>query len=983
MISIERFWNLATDSRLFTLEQVERLAIAFSQIKGASAQANAPALAEWLIAQNALSRYQANVLLAGQPGPFWFGDYQVHGRIESGALAGAYRSVHAPTGHGVLLEFVPAAEASDPGQLSAVASRVQTAIRASHPHLRRCYEWVDLGRYKFLATEDPPGRSLDLYLAQGRPLPPPDACRLARQTALALSVWHAEGFAHGGLVPDQVFITPAGNARLVQPALPAPSVDFSILGQAGEPAKRLMMLLDYLAPERFQAGRVADVAGDIYALGCILYQMLSGRLPFAGGDARQKAIAHATLPIAPLAAWGVPEPLSQVVAYLMAKDVSLRYASAAQVADALAPFIPQAALLPAIEPVPLSAAKYQAGISGRRQSQATRPLEARTSAVAAVVAPLAQPQPAAATGVGIPIRTSEPPRRSDRRSSQLPLVAGGISGALALGFALYLYATSGDPAPIAPRVNSPKKRPEVARNDVKARNVEPTQPNREPAVPDVAAKNTQPSPSPPKVVEKAKPPEVPASSEELIEDDQKSLWASPTHGPPLSLAHVGLGAQAALILRPAELLSLDEGKKVLEALGPAGETFVRAVEGIAGVRLTDIEQLVVALYPHGDQPPRASYVVRLKSQTPEGTLARNWKNVSPSKTRDGKNLYAGESFAYYLPPAEKGRVFAAGSIETIQEVAELDGKEPTLPVPLVKLLRSGDSDRQATFVCEPSLLFGDGRKLFAGVAEGFREPLSRFLGEEVQAVAASMHLSDGRFFLELRAVGRLEAKPDALARSLETGVKDLAKRLDDFVLDREISRHSKKLLNRFPQMLREVAAYLRTDAGAEGAVLRCYLPASAAHNLARATELALHESAGASMTAAGPPPTPIVPASVAQKLEKKISLAFPRDTLERSIELWAAETGVKAVILGSDLQLEGITKNQSFGLEEIDQKAVAVLGQILKKASPDGKLVYVIKPEQPGGSDVVFITTLAAAAKRGDKLPSGIVAPKAAPKRKA
>ena len=69
------------------------------------------------------------------------------------------------------------------------------------------------------------------------------------------------------------------------------------------------------------------------------------------------------------------------------------------------------------------------------------------------------------------------------------------------------------------------------------------------------------------------------------------------------------------------------------------------------------------------------------------------------------------------------------------------------------------------------------------------------------------------------------------------------------------------------------------------------------------------------------------------------------------------------------LQLEGITKNQSFGLDEKNKPADEILRNIMLKANPDGKLVYVVKSKQPGGEEVLLITTRAAAGKRGDTLP--------------
>jgi hypothetical protein len=66
--------------------------------------------------------------------------------------------------------------------------------------------------------------------------------------------------------------------------------------------------------------------------------------------------------------------------------------------------------------------------------------------------------------------------------------------------------------------------------------------------------------------------------------------------------------------------------------------------------------------------------------------------------------------------------------------------------------------------------------------------------------------------------------------------------------------------------------------------------------------------------------------------------------------------------------LEGITKNQSFGLEEKDKPAMEIFKTIFARANPDGKLVYIIKPDD-SGVETIFVTTRAAVAKRGDKLP--------------
>jgi hypothetical protein len=89
--------------------------------------------------------------------------------------------------------------------------------------------------------------------------------------------------------------------------------------------------------------------------------------------------------------------------------------------------------------------------------------------------------------------------------------------------------------------------------------------------------------------------------------------------------------------------------------------------------------------------------------------------------------------------------------------------------------------------------------------------------------------------------------------------------------------------------------------------------------------------------------------------------------LETSLALLQEEIGAKIVIVGGDLQLEGITKNQSFGIDEKDKPAFEVLKGVLLKANPLGKLVYVIVKE--GNEESLKITTRAAAEKRKETIP--------------
>jgi hypothetical protein len=107
---------------------------------------------------------------------------------------------------------------------------------------------------------------------------------------------------------------------------------------------------------------------------------------------------------------------------------------------------------------------------------------------------------------------------------------------------------------------------------------------------------------------------------------------------------------------------------------------------------------------------------------------------------------------------------------------------------------------------------------------------------------------------------------------------------------------------------------------------------------------------------------------VAGALARRMSLSFDKDTLETTIEMIAREIDLEIEIMGGDLEMDGITRNQSFALDERDKPAGEVLRAVLRKANPDGKLIYVVQAGS-GEREKLIITTRQAAAKRKDPIP--------------
>src|SRR6185436_14810606 len=195
---------------------------------------------------------------------------------------------------------------------------------------------------------------------------------------------------HGDLRPANLWVDNAtpqnpGNLKLLfEPHLPPQPVNFA----AAENAAKLGQQADYLAPELMQQGKVPDPLSDVYSLGCTLYCLLSGSPPFAGGNVQQKMVRHASEAIRPLEQFGVPPQLAQLVAFMMAKNPTVRFQSASLVAEQLTPFVdPQVVYLPPPSP-PATQGAYENWIS-QKQGQ----LAAQAAAAAAAPRPAAPAMP--------------------------------------------------------------------------------------------------------------------------------------------------------------------------------------------------------------------------------------------------------------------------------------------------------------------------------------------------------------------------------------------------------------------------------------------------------------------------------------------------------------------------------------------------------------------------------------------------------------
>jgi len=320
-------------------------------------------------------------------------------------------------------------------------------------------------------------------------------------------------------------------------------------------------------------------------------------------------------------------------------------------------------------------------------------------------------------------------------------------------------------------------------------------------------------------------------------------------------------------------------------------------------------------------------------------------------------------WSFWAPEAGRGAVLVAAPHARLLEIAAgpPDGLLQ-LPGDLETLVGLLDSSRHVTLLGSPHFLFHGGRVVLAGPLAALAAPIESFLGESVQAAAVSAHVA-ADFHAELTAIPARDLPPVELASRLADGLARVPDAVEAWCARLDPHPHGRRIVLRLPGMMQAVAANARVGTEGPAAVLTVRLPPRAGHNLALATELALAQPRAATAAA----PVAAAPKSALERLEKPMTLTFANDTLESSIQQIAEKVGVPIEILGKDLELEGITQNQSFALDERDTPAAVILRTILAKANTEGNLVYVVRTGDGGES--LVITTRAAAEKRGERLP--------------
>lgn len=339
--------KLTADSFLTVLKQSglveqERLERALDELSAQGIDLDdSQAIADGLVTQKTLTRWQADKLLRGRHKGFVLGKYRLLSLLGKGGMSSVYLAEHLVMRRRCAIKVLPANRVNDSSYLARFHREAQAVASLDHPNIVRAYDVdqqvEDGNEIHFLVMEYVAGQSLhDLVLRNG-PLTYDKAADYIRQAAEGLAHAHKAGMVHRDIKPgnllvdrsDVVKILDLGLARLFE------EKEEHSLTVAHE--EKVLGTADYLAPEQALDSHQVDWRADIYSLGCTFYFLLTGHPPFTDGTLAQRLLSHQTKAPPPIENErpDAPRSLVSIIDQMVAKNPNQRMQTAPEVASAL------------------------------------------------------------------------------------------------------------------------------------------------------------------------------------------------------------------------------------------------------------------------------------------------------------------------------------------------------------------------------------------------------------------------------------------------------------------------------------------------------------------------------------------------------------------------------------------------------------------------------------------------------------------------
>lgn len=330
------FMTLLRKSGLMSTAQLG-VALALSREHNAAEDLSAE-----LVRQGLLTSWQASQLLKGQTG-FVLQHYKLLEAIGKGGMGHVFKAIDSRDASIVAVKVMSRKLSSNQNLVNRFRREIRASSRLNCPWIVRTIDAGRVGRIDFMVMEFVNGDQLDNILQRISSLPVSVACEIARQAALGLQHAHEQKMVHRDIKPANLMIDWTGDnsgiVKIMDMGLVRLSEDDeerTAVTRAGQ----VMGTPDYMSPEQGWNTATVDIRSDIYSLGCTLFRLLTGKVPFPGDNPLQVLMARCSRDVPPASSLRpeLAEPIDQLVQKMTRRDPQERFQTPAEVATALEPF---------------------------------------------------------------------------------------------------------------------------------------------------------------------------------------------------------------------------------------------------------------------------------------------------------------------------------------------------------------------------------------------------------------------------------------------------------------------------------------------------------------------------------------------------------------------------------------------------------------------------------------------------------------------
>ncbi len=295
---------------------------------------DAEELARELVRKKKLTKFQAEEVSKGKGQSLVLGNYVLMEQIGAGGMGQVFKAEHRRMHRTVAIKMLPPNVTKDASAIARFEREVTAAAKLRHPNIVAADDADCANGVHFLVMEMVEGSDLSALVKKNGPFSIEKAVNYVLQAAKGLEFAHHEGVVHRDIKPANLLLDKKGTVKILDMGLARLNGDVDAPTQAELTSTGTVMgTVDYMAPEQALDTKTADARADIYALGCSLYYLLTGKATYGGDTLMAKLLAHRDQPIPALRSirQEVPEQLDVVFRKLVAKKVEDRYQSMTEV----------------------------------------------------------------------------------------------------------------------------------------------------------------------------------------------------------------------------------------------------------------------------------------------------------------------------------------------------------------------------------------------------------------------------------------------------------------------------------------------------------------------------------------------------------------------------------------------------------------------------------------------------------------------------